>query len=817
MLDHTIELDITGMHCAACSARIERMVGNLEQVANVSVSLATNTAQVTLADTTTQADALPIVLKTIEQLGFSGALIEHAGSASFSDFAANIAHKEQEAQKDLRMRKNEVLFAMLFTIPLMYVAMGYMVSLPIPRIVSPDEKPFNFALLQLVLTLPVLWTGRRFFIGGIPALLRGIPNMDSLVAIGTGSAFLYSMWQTALLYTAPVIHPIIAATNATAGMLHAAADAANSVGLNTIATHITGSNPLTHIELYYESAAMVIALVSLGKYFEVRSRLRTGEAIKNLLKLAPETATKLTPPQNAQAAYSTWNQQEVALASVVVNDMLLVRPGGRIPVDGKIIEGTSFVDESMLTGESMPVEKTTGDQVAGGTINQQSTLVVQTQKVGTDTVLARIIELVQQAQGSKADIASLADTLSLYFVPVVIAIALCAGGFWLMQGAGQAFALRIFVCVLIIACPCAMGLATPMSIMVASGRGASLGVLFKNGQALENAAHITTVVFDKTGTLTLGKPALTDIIPLTDAHASNTTYLLQLAASLESQSEHPLAKAIIQAAQEQQVSTLPLQNFFAHAGKGVSASVEHNNTTAQIIIGNAGFIAHYVHDEATMHQLQQQLSTLAKQGKTPVIMLINNEPACIFAIADPIRPETPKAIETLHKQGIKTVMLTGDNAETAHAIALQAGIQNVVAEVLPDAKEATIIALQQKGEKVAMVGDGINDAPALARADVGFAMSTGIDVAVETGDVILMRHGVFAVTTALALGRATVRNIKENLFWAFGYNIIGIPFAAGVFYYFGGSTLSPMIAGGAMAFSSVCVVSNALRLRFFTQ
>uniref|UniRef100_B8DNG4 P-type Cu(+) transporter n=1 Tax=Nitratidesulfovibrio vulgaris (strain DSM 19637 / Miyazaki F) TaxID=883 RepID=B8DNG4_NITV9 len=794
--DGLLRYAVRGMHCAACSARIERAVGQLEGVAAVTVSLATETAQVTpapgLGPDATDALAAAIPAR-IADLGFSAERIlprQDSGTALWE------AQREEAAARLARMR-GKLAREFAFTIPLLVLSMGHMAGLPLPASLDPHHAPLAFALAQLLLTLPVMWFGRDFYRIGFGNLARRAPNMDSLVAVGTGAAFAYSLWNTV------------------------------EIGLGVeVARRV--------MDLYYESAAVLIALVSLGKYFELRSRTRTSEAIKALMELAPDTALRM---EGGEA-------REVPVASVRVGDRLLVRPGARIAVDGVVEDGTSSVDEAMLTGESLPVTKNPGDPVAGGTINRHGSFVMRAERVGADTVLARIIRLVQDAQGSKAPIANLADRVSLWFVPAVMALAVLAGVAWYAAGAEFAFALRIFVAVMVIACPCAMGLATPTSIMVGTGRGAQLGVLIKSGEALEQAGRLTALVFDKTGTLTVGSPRLTDVVLLTDvvpltdvaaltdaatagaageaapAHGDahfDESALVRLAASLEALSEHPLAEAVAAGATERGLAPWPVQDFLAVPGKGVRGSVVTDDGAQRAVaIGNVAFMAAENVAGHDAPHVTARADALAEQGRTPLYMAVDGRMAALLGVADPLKPEAPAVVRRLRDMGVRVVMLTGDNRRTALAVARQAGIDDVRAEVLPDQKEQAVSALQAEGHVVGMVGDGINDAPALARAHVGIAMGTGIDVAVEAGDIVLLRGGLDGVLTALALSRATVRNIRQNLFWAFGYNVLGIPVAAGLLHAFGGPTLSPMIAGGAMALSSVSVVSNALRLRFFT-
>ena len=795
-----LELAVGGMHCAACSARVERVLGVLPEVRSVAVSLATNTAQVALADGANRKEVLAAIREAVERLGFSAVELappaaDGAGGAALSEAAKRWEKRRHAQQAELDARKRDLVPAFAFALPLLLVSMGEMAGMPLPEFLRPAAHPFAFALVQLGLCLPVLWAGRRFFLSGLPALRRGAPNMDSLVALGTGAAFLYSFWNTAAAFYA---HPAA----------HAARHAAADEGVGTVLWNMFfGAGHVGHgVDLYYESAAVVIALVSLGKYLEARSRLNTSDALKGLLDLAPESAVRLGPDGA---------RQEVPLSAVVAGDRLLVRPGSRVPVDGRVLEGSSFVDESMLTGESMPVAKQTGDSLAGGTMNQHGALVMRALHVGADTVLARIIRLVQEAQGSKAPVAGLADRVSYYFVPAVMGVAVASALLWWTFGDSGAFALRVFVSVLVIACPCAMGLATPMAIMVGTGRGAQLGVLFKNGLALEQSSRVTTMVFDKTGTLTAGKPALVETRVLDGRDPDEA---LGIAASLEGSSEHPLARALVRAAEDRKIALLPVEDFLATPGKGVSGRVRTASGPVGAAIGNLAFVLERsagAGEDGRTGESDAVLARYASAGKTPVLLLLDDAPAAVFAIADPLREEAPAVIASLRDMGIACVMLTGDNAVTAKSVAEGAGIDRVIAGVLPEGKAEVVEELRRQGNVVGMVGDGINDAPAMSAADVSFAMQSGIDVAVETGDVVLMRHGVETVGTALALGRAVMRTIRENLFWAFAYNIVGIPFAAGFLHLFGGPVLSPMLAGAAMAFSSVSVVANSQRLRFF--
>lgn len=748
--------DIQGMHCAACSSRIERVVGNLTGVVDCSVNLATERATIDFEP----GEVGPgVIEEAIAGLGFT------AVAASQEEATGQTRNNQERAANELRAMRGSLMPSFVLAVFIMCLSMAPMVGLDLPVFLHPNHSPFTFAFTQFLLLLPVLYFGRKFYIIGIPALLHGAPNMDSLIAIGTGAAVVYSSWNLVEI----------------------------ALGIDSVAR--------AH-DLYFESAAMLIALVSLGKYFEANSKVKTTDAIRQLLQLAPETATLVDED----------GQRQIAVSEIRVDNRLLIRPGERIAVDGVIIDGESAVDESMLTGESMPVMKSRGDTIYGGTLNSNGALTMEARKVGLDTMLSRIVKLVQDAQGTKAPIASLADRISLYFVPTVIAIGMLAGLSWFFIGdADFSYSLRIFIAVLVIACPCAMGLATPTSIMVGTGRGAQLGVLVKTGEVLERAEKVNCVVFDKTGTLTRGEPQVTDLLILADLGRAT---VLQLAAGAESRSEHPLANAIIQAALEEGKIVPEPKSFTASLGRGINASVVLGNTTYDLLFGNRDYLEEY-QVEGLTEGVNRKAKALSNQGKTVLYLSVAGTLVALFAISDPLKPEVPAAIRRLDALGMRVVMLTGDNEKTALAVADQAGIKNVVAGVLPDSKDGEIIRLQQEGAVVAMVGDGINDAPALARADVGIAMGTGIDVAVESADIVLMNNAVSGVETAIGLSRATLRNIRQNLFWAFAYNIVGIPVAAGLLAIFGGPTLNPMLGGAAMALSSVSVVSNALRLRWY--
>ncbi|MFZ5762049.1 MAG: heavy metal translocating P-type ATPase [Thermodesulfobacteriota bacterium] len=744
-------LALGGMSCASCAARIEKVVSGMEGVRSMQVNLAAESGTVVFDPEVVSQRA---IREAIGRLGFT-AQVAQAGRS-------DVERQQEEAVARLAAMKKRLVPAFSFAMLLLVLSMGEMVGMPLPLWLAPHHAPFAFAFTQFLLVLPVMWSGRNFYLVGFPALVRRAPNMDSLIAIGTGAAFVYSTWNLVEI----------------------------GLGIDAMARVM---------DLYFESAGVLIALVSLGKYLESRSKVRTSDAIRQLMELSPEEATLL---KNGE-------QVAIPVEEIEPGDILLVKPGERVPVDGTVVKGHSSIDESMLTGESFPVSKKEGDRVVGATLNKNGVLQVRAEKVGQDTVLARIIRMVREAQGSKAPIANLADRISLYFVPTVIVLAIMAGLAWYFVGqAGFTFALRIFIAVLVIACPCAMGLATPTSIMVGTGRGAQLGVLVKSGEALEMAQKVDAVVFDKTGTLTYGRPELTDLAVVTAGVDENEA--LTLVAAAESASEHPLAEAVVNAAKTKGLPLSEPSSFEAVTGRGIRATVNGRN----VLVGNREFMA-----ESGMTGLDVAADTVAAgfagEGKTALYCAADGTLMAILAIADRLKPEVPATIKALTRMGIKVFMLTGDHLVTARAIAGQAGIREVIAQVLPEHKAEKVAALQAQGLRVAMVGDGINDAPALAKADVGIAMGTGIDVAIESGDIVLMKGHLSALLAALALSRATMRNIRQNLFWAFIYNIIGIPVAAGLLHLFGGPTLNPMIAGAAMAMSSVSVVTNALRLRFF--
>lgn len=743
--DRQVTLDIEGMTCASCSAAVERSLKKQKGVSTVSVNLATNKA------------VLSYDPSLIKMSGLKAAVEKAGYKATEAPAVVSLDAETLKKQKALREMTIKLVLSTVFALPLLYIAMGHMfpeLKLELPMWLDHHMYPLNFAMAQLLLTLPILYAGRKFFTVGFKTLSKGSPNMDSLVAIGTGAAFIYGVY--------------------------------NTIGI------AQGNTELVQ-NLYFESAGVVITLILLGKWLEERSKGKTSQALKKLMGLAPKSAHLLIDGV----------QSDVLLEEIVVGDKLLVRPGEKIPVDGIIVNGQSAVDESMLTGESLPVDKVVGDKVIGGSLNAQGVFTMEARAVGEATALARIIKLVEDAQGQKAPIAKLADIISAYFVPVVIVIAFLSAGFWALRGESFTFVLNIFVTVLVIACPCALGLATPTAIMVGTGRGAQLGILFKGGEALETAQSIQAVILDKTGTITKGQPTLTDM----DSSLLPESEFLALVASAESVSEHPLGKAIVQAAQAKGLILSPVDSFEAVSGRGLKAFVQNH----EILIGNSAWMA----DNKIEIQHMEAIERLSQLGKTVLSVAVDGKSAGYVAVADVVKESSQKAVAALQKMGIQVAMITGDNRKTALAIASQVGITDVYADVLPQDKGQAVKDLKAKGLKVAMVGDGINDAVALALADTGIAIGSGTDVAIESADVVLMKSDLLDVVTALKLSKATLTNIKENLFWAFVYNIVGIPFAAGVFYFFGGPLLNPVFAGAAMALSSVSVVSNALRLRFY--
>ncbi|MBZ2135449.1 heavy metal translocating P-type ATPase [Streptococcus gordonii] len=740
------EYKLSGMTCASCAMTVEMAVKDLETVEDVNVNLATERLSLVPKEGFDSQQ----VLDAVAEAGYQA---EEKGKDRPSDVNEEAAIKAQE----LRKKKQELLILLLTTMPLLYISMGSMVGLPLPSFLEHMAHPLVFVLSQLVLTLPAVWIGRGFYQRGFRNLIKKHPNMDSLIAVGTSAAFLYSLYSVSQVFL--------------------------------------GHHPFVH-QLYFESVAVIITLVLLGKYLESSAKGKTSQAIQSLLELVPSQATVI---RYGEAVI-------IDTEDIRVGDIIRIKPGERMPVDGLVTDGQTFVDESMMTGESVPIEKKVGDTITSATINQNGSIDYQATRVGSDTTLAQIVRLVEEAQGSKAPIAALADKISLYFVPIVLSLAtLSALGWYFLAGESLSFSLSIFIAVLVIACPCALGLATPTAIMVGTGKGAENGILIKSGQALEAAYQLDTIVLDKTGTITVGRPSLTDLLPLGDLNQSD---LLRLIASAEQHSEHPLAQAILEAAKEEGLDLLPVSHFEAMVGRGLSAQVEDK----QLLIGNESLMKENNIDSSAF---QEQLLELSHEGKTAMFVAIDGQLVGILAVADEMKSSSLKAVQELQSMGLEVIMLTGDREETAKAIAQKAGIQKVIAGVLPDGKAAAIKDLQEAGKKLAMVGDGINDAPALVQADVGIAIGSGADVAIESADVVLMHSDLQDVVKAIKLSQATIRNIKENLFWAFAYNTLGIPIAMGLLHLFGGPLLNPMLAGLAMSLSSVSVVVNALRLGRF--
>ena len=746
--------DVTGMTCSACSAHVEKSVSKLEGVQSVQVNLLQNSMVVEYDEHTLDNAAIIGAVKA----GGYGASVE-------GEKAAAPTSKPQAASADARVMKQRLIVSFVFLIPLFYISMGHMMGLPLPSVLTGHENTMVFGLAQLTLVVPILVANIRYFKTGFTMLWKRSPNMDSLIAMGSSAAFLYSLYTLfRMAYQ----------------MGHGDLMAAHDLAMN---------------HLYFESAGMILALITLGKYFEARSKGRTSDAIRKLMDLRPKTALALRDGQEV----------EIAAEDIRVGDILIVKPGQGIPADGVVVEGRTAVDESAITGESLPVEKTVGDRVVGATVNQTGAIRLQVEKAGNDTVLAQIIRLVEDAAGSKAPIAKLADKVSGVFVPTVIAVAVVAAVIWMLAGQSFSFALSIAIAVLVVSCPCALGLATPTAIMVGTGRGAELGILVKSAEVLETAHHVDTVVLDKTGTITNGQTAVTDLLP---AGGMAEADLLRWAASLETISEHPLASAVVAKAQQDGLSLLPASQFEAVAGQGIRGQVDGH----ALSIGNRRMMQEQAIDTIGLETIADDW---AGAGKTPLFVVRDGRLVGLIGIADTIKETSRDAIRALEAMGMEVVMLTGDNQRTAEAIRQQLGITRAIAEVLPADKEAVIRSLQEEGKKVAMVGDGINDAPALTRADVGMAIGAGTDIAIEAADIVLMKSDLADSVTAIQLSRSVIRNIRENLFWAFFYNTLGIPLAAGVFYPAFGWLLNPMFAAAAMSLSSVFVVSNALRLKRF--
>ncbi len=747
--------NVSGMTCSACSAHVEKAVCRLEGVAEVNVSLLTNSMQVTYDEDAASSEA---IIEAVKSSGYGASLPQAAGTA------APAARQEDVMAGELAQMKHRMVWSFAFLIPLFYISMGHMMGAPLPGFLTGMDNALAFAFTQLLLTLPIMYLNDKYYKVGFKTLFRGAPNMDSLIAVGSMAAVAYGVFA---IYQIGF------------GLGHGDGD--------LVAKY--------HMDLYFESAGMILTLITLGKFLETRSKGKTSQAITRLMDLAPKTARVLREG----------GEMEIPVEEVLVGDRIVVRPGQAIPVDGTVVEGASAVDESALTGESLPVDKGPGDKVAAASINKSGSFVFEATRVGQDTTLAQMIRLVEEASSSKAPIAKLADKVAGVFVPVVMVIAAVTALVWLAVTHSPEQALTAGVAVLVISCPCALGLATPVAIMVGTGKGAENGILVKSAEALETLHAIDTVVLDKTGTLTQGRPQVTDILP---AGGVTESALLGLAACLEAPSEHPLGAAIVEEAGARGLPRQPVERFAAVHGRGVEAVLGGRRCLA----GNRAMMEEAGVD---LSAWEDRAQALAAQGKTPLYFAKDTSLLGLIAVADTPKPTSRDAVAAFRSLGIDVIMLTGDNRRTAGAIGAQLGVTEVMAEVLPQDKERKVSELQSQGRKVAMVGDGINDAPALARADVGLAIGAGTDVAIESADIVLMKSDLLDAAAAVELSRATIRNIKENLFWAFFYNSLGIPLAAGVFFPLLGWQLNPMFAAAAMSLSSVCVVSNALRLRFF--
>lgn len=756
------KFDITGMTCSACSSRVEKNVSKLEGVSGVSVNLLTNSMQVEFEENALSDEQ---IIDSVEHAGY-GATLSGLNNKLNVNGEKNGGQRQDNknlVQEQMKSMKKRLIVSFSFLIPLMYIAMGHMFGLQIPAFLSGPENTVSFAFTQFLLCLPIMYVNRNYYIKGFGTLFHGAPNMDSLIALGSSAAMIYG---TFAIYRMSY-----------------------GLGIGNIDLVTKYS-----MDLYFESATMILTLITIGKFFETKSKGKTSEALNKLMDLAPKKAL----------VERNGNQIQVGIEEVVVGDIVIVKPGSSVPIDGVVIEGSTSIDEATITGESIPVHKEVGMNVIAATINKSGFIKVKVVKIGEDTVFSKIIKLVEEASATKAPIAKLADKIAGIFVPIVIGIALVTAIVWLTLGATFEFALSLAICVLVISCPCALGLATPVAIMVGTGKGAENGILIKSGEALEMAHSVDCVVLDKTGTITEGKPTVTDVVPIN----MDKGRLLEIAGGLEAKSEHPLAEAILDYVTKEKISIKDVNDFKSISGRGLKASIEQQIYFA----GNQRMMEEKgINIEAQMDIINE----LASEGKTPMMFANEKGLIGIIAVADVIKPTSKKAIEQLRKMDIEVTMLTGDNKRTADGMGKNLQLNNIIAEVLPQDKEKVVFDLQKNGKKVAMVGDGVNDSPALVRADVGIAIGAGTDVAIESADVILMKNDLLDVVTAIRLSKAVIRNIKQNLFWAFFYNCLGIPLAAGIFYSLLGWRLSPMFGAAAMSFSSVFVVSNALRLKMF--
>ena len=737
--------NVTGMSCASCSASIEKTLNKIDGI-KASVNLATEKVNVEFDEKEYNFDKIKEIVESI----------------GFSVNQEKIVNREELYEEGISKLKNKLLISTIFVIPLLYVAMGHMMDLWLPAIINPHHDNYlNFAFIQIILTIPILWAGRNFFIKGYKNLIHKVPSMDSLIAIGVTAAVGYGLFATYKIFQG---HKEFA------------------------------------MDLYFESAGVIITLILLGKLLEAKTKGQTSSAIKKLIGLQPKTATIIS---------DDGSEKSVEIDMLKIGDIIIVKPGEKIPVDGIVTKGFTSIDEAMLTGESIPVEKIIDSKVFSGSINKNGTIEFKATQVGENTILSQIIKIVEEAQGSKAPISRMADIISGYFVPIVIFISIITGIAWYISGAGLIASLTFFISVLVIACPCALGLATPTAIMVGTGKGAENGILIKSGEALEWAHKIDTIVFDKTGTITKGEPIVTDFITYDYSDDIDKNKLLHLISSAEKKSEHPLSDAIVKYAKDKKILFSDDVIFQSMPGYGIKATVDG----IQMFIGNQKLMNS---KDIDISIAMEKYEILSEEGKTVMFIAVNDKLRGIIAVSDTLKETSKTGVEKLHKMGIKVIMLTGDNEKTANYIAKQVGIDEVIAEILPFQKAGTIKKLQEKGKFVAMVGDGINDSPALAKANVGIAMGNGTDIAIESADIILMKNDIRAVAKAIELSRVTIRNIKQNLFWAFIYNVIGIPFAAGIFYaLFNGPKLNPMLAAFAMSFSSVSVLLNSLRLKLF--